>query len=170
MKLYPAKIPLIAADIVRQLVAEGDIEATEPREVEADLESVLKEYLRLDRELTERAKDRAEASGKGKEEIGRIKRQLAEQKGFALGDEGISWMLDQLIAMLLRSNNVDEVFSEDPAMRRKMRAVLQKHTATDETLDRDVRAQLRHVEEGSALWEVEYKRIEEKLKRNRGLT
>lgn len=169
MKLYAAKIPIIAGNIVSTLTADGDIETAEPREVEADLESVLKEYLRLDRELTERAKDRAEASGKGKEDIGRIKRLLAEQKGFGLGDEGINWMLDQLVAMLLRSNNVDEVFAEDAAMRRKMRTILQKHTAVDDELDREARARIKNLTEGTSEWEVEMARVREQLKRSKGI-
>lgn len=170
MKLYSAKIPIIAGSIVSTLTAEGDIEASEPREVEADLESVLKEYLRLDRELTERAKDRAEAQGRGKDDIGRIKRQLAEQKGFGLGDEGINWMLDQLVTMLMRSNNVDEIFADDAVMRRKMRVVLQKHTAVDDELDKEARARIKNLTEGTSEWEVEMNKVREQLKRAKGIT
>ena len=55
MRLYSGKVSVIAADVVRVLGAEGDIETTAPRDVEADLESVLKEYLRLDREITDKS-------------------------------------------------------------------------------------------------------------------
>src|SRR4051794_20444349 len=113
MRLYSGKISVIAGDIVRTLRSENDIEAATPREVEADLESVLREYLRLDREITEKAKDRLEATGSDRNELGRLKRTLAEQKGFGLGEESVSWILDQLLQMLMRSNHVDEVFSED---------------------------------------------------------
>ena len=60
MKLYSSKVPVIAMDIVRVLTAEKDIEVTSAREVEADIEAVLREYLRMERDLTEKAKDRVE--------------------------------------------------------------------------------------------------------------
>jgi hypothetical protein len=169
MRLYSGKIPVIAGDIVRTLTAEHDIEAQNVREVETDLESVLKEYLRLDRELTERAKDRLEAKGGERADLNRIKRTLAEQRGFGLGDESVSWILDQLLQMLMRSTNVDEVFSDDAAMRRKMRTILQKHMAVDDELDKEVRARIKNLQEGTQNWEVEYAKVMEQLKTRKGL-
>jgi hypothetical protein len=170
MRLYSGKIPVIAGDIVRTLTAEKDIEVTEPREVEADLESVLKEYLRLDRELSERAKDRLEATGGERTDLNRIKRTLAEQRGFGLGDESVSWILDQLLQMLMRSTNVDEIFSEDAVMRRKMRTILQKHMAVDDELDKEVRAKIKNLQEGTSTWEVEYAKVMEQVRRKKGLS
>jgi hypothetical protein len=169
MRLYSAKVPVIAGDIVRILTAEKDIETNSPREVEADLESVLKEYLRQEREITERAKDRLEATGGERSELNRVKRALAEQRGLGLGEESVPWLLNQLLQMLMRSPNVDEVFSEDDALRRKMRGVLQRHLAADEELDQEVRAKIKNLQEGTQTWEVEYNRVMEQVKRKRGL-
>ena len=57
MRLYSGKIPNIAQDLIRKLKEEGDIEVSDVQEAQLDVEAVLKEYLRLDRELTEKAKD-----------------------------------------------------------------------------------------------------------------
>jgi hypothetical protein len=170
MRLYSGKIPVIAGDIVRTLTTDKDIEVTNPREVEADLESVLKEYLRVDRELSERAKDRLEATGGDRTELNRIKRTLAEQRGFGLGDEALSWILNQLVQMLMRSTNVDEVFSDDEVMRRKMRTILQKHMAVDDELDKEVRAKIKNLQEGTNTWEVEYAKVMDQVKRKKGLS
>lgn len=169
MRLYSAKVPVIAGEIVRVLTTEGDIETTNPREVELDIESVLKEYLRLEREITERAKDRIEATGGDRSDLARHKKILAEQRGFGLGEEAIPWLLNQMLQMLMRSPNVDEVYSEDEAIRRKMRAVLQRHMAADEELDREVRARIKNLQEGTQAWEIEYARVMEQVKRRRGL-
>lgn len=170
MRLYSGKIPVIAGDIVRVLTTDKDIETNNPREVEADLESVMKEYLRVDREITERAKDRMEATGAQREDLNRIKRTLAEQRGFGLGDESVSWMLDQMLAILMRSSHVDEVFAEDVAMRRKMRLVLEKHMSVDDELDKEVRAKIKNMQEGTATWDVEYNKVMEQVKRKKGVT
>jgi hypothetical protein len=169
MRLYAAKIPVIAGDIVRTLTLGNDIDVEDGPEVEQDLASVLREYLRLDREITESAKDRAERIGAGSSEVQRIRRQLAEDKGFGLGAEGVSWILDQLVQMLLRSNNVGEVFSDDAVLRRKMRAVLERHMAVEEEMDKEVRSRLKHLSEGTQSWDVEYGRVMEQVKRRKNV-
>lgn len=170
MRLYKEKIPVIAMDIVRVLIAENDIDAEDPREVENDVESVLKEYLRLERDLTEKAKDRVEAIGGSRQDIQKYKKLMAEQRNIGLGAEAISYILDQLIAILMRSPHVDEVFSDDADIRRKARKVLEKHMAAEEELDKEVRDKIKNLEEGTKTWEVEYARMMEQVKRKRGIT
>ena len=169
MRLYPAKIPVITADIVRALTADTDIEVGDTAEVEQDLASVLREYLRLDREISEKAKDRGEQIGANSSEVQKIKRKFADDRNFGLGAEGISWMLDQLIQMLLRSNNVEEVFVEDAVLRRKMRAVLERNMAVDDDMEQEVRSKLKHLSEGTQNWDVEYSKVMEQVKRRRGV-
>jgi hypothetical protein len=41
--------------------------------------------------------------------------------------------------------------------------------AVDSTLDAEVRAQLRHVREGTRDWEIEYAKVLEQVKRRKGL-
>ena len=72
--------------------------------------------------------------------------------------------------MLFHSSNVDEVFAEDHDLRRKMAPIFKKHMAADEDLEREVRGQLKHVKEGTSLWEVEYQRVMADIKRRKGLS
>ncbi len=157
-------------DIVRALTTDQDIEVTSPREVEADIESVLKEYLRMERDLTEKAKDRVEQVGGSRQDLGRFKKIIAEQRNVGLGQESISYILDQILAIFMSSRHVDEIFSEDVEIRRKMRKVLEKHMAAEEELENEVRARLKNVEEGSKTWDVEYAKVMEQVKRKRGLS
>ncbi len=170
MRLYASKVPMIALDIVRVLTADKDIEAANPREVEADVEAVLKEYLRMERNLTERAKDRVEAVGGGREDVQKVKRLLAEQSNMGLGGEGISYLVNQILAMLMQSTNVDEIFSEDDDIRRKCKKVLERHMTADDEVDQEVRNKIKNLQEGTKTWEVEYARVLEQVKRRRGVS
>lgn len=170
MRLYASKVPMIALDIVRVLTADKDIEASNPREVEANVEAVLKEYLRMERNLTERAKDRVEAVGGGREDVQKVKRLLAEQSNMGLGSEGISYLVNQILAMLMQSTNVDEIFSEDDDIRRKCKKVLERHMAADDEVDQEVRNKIKNLQEGTKTWEVEYARVLDQVKRRRGVS
>jgi hypothetical protein len=88
MRLYPGKVDTIAAEIITSLTQAGDIEVSDGNEAQLDAAAVLKEYIRVDKELTERAKDILEIRGLPYSHLGRTKRQLAEQKEFGLGEEG----------------------------------------------------------------------------------
>lgn len=169
MKLYAGKIDLIAADVIRTLTGDGDIEVGDGGEAELDVASVCKEYLRVDRELTERAKDILEIRGMSYSAFGRTKRQLADQRDFGLGDEGINWIATQLIETFMQSNHVDEIFVDDAILRRKLKTILRKHTEMEEQLDREVRERIKNLEEGTAAWDVEYKRAMDQVKVKHGI-
>jgi hypothetical protein len=169
MRLYAGKVAVIATEVVRALVEGGDIEADAPREVQKDIESVLQQYVRLEAESSEKAKDMIHSRGLPQTDFPRLKKLVAEQNGIKLGDETLDYLLDQVVEMLMHSGNVDEVFSEDVALRRRMAPVLKRHMALDEEIEREVRAQLKHVQEGTRTWEVEYQRMSEDIKRRKGL-
>ena len=81
----------------------------------------------------------------------------------------LDYLLDQLVEFMMHSANVDEIFAEDIVLRRKMAVVLKRHMAVEEELEKEVRGQLRHVQEGTSTWEVEYARVMEEIKRRKGL-
>ncbi|MFO7180588.1 MAG: DUF507 family protein [Pseudomonadota bacterium] len=169
MRLYSAKIPKLAHEIVAAIVRDGDIEAPSLKEVELDVQAVLNQYLRDEQDVTERAKTLVAQRGLPQSEFGRIKKLVAEERKIKIGDEGIDYILDQLVEMLMHSANVDEVFAEDYVLRRKMREPLRREAAEEQELQAEVRAQLKHVQEGTSMWEVEYRRMMDELKRRKGL-
>jgi hypothetical protein len=169
MRLYSGKVSPIATEVVRALLSAKDIEAERPKEVEADVTAVLNQYLSDEREVNERAKDVLERTGKPQTEYQRVRSLVADEKGIKVGDEALDYLLDQVVEMLMHSNSVEEVFVEDVELRRRMAPVFKKHMAVDTSLDAEVRAQLRHVREGTRDWEVEYGRVLEQVKRRKGL-
>jgi hypothetical protein len=169
MRLHAGKVSPIATEVVRALTASNDIETTSSREVVADVEAVLNQYLATEREVNERAKDVLERTGQRPTDLGRVRKLVADEKGIKLGDEALDYLLDQVVAMFQHSPHVDEIFAEDVELRRKMAPIFKRHMAVDAALDTEVRAQLRHLREGSREWDIEYARVAEAVRRNKGL-
>ena len=71
--------------------------------------------------------------------------------------------------MLMHSGNVEEVFGQDVELRRTMIPIFKKYMAEDETIEAEVRAQLKHVQEGTREYDIEHQRILEQVRRKRGL-
>lgn len=169
MRLHGPRVPQIAHEMVTALVKGKDIETESPNEVQADIEAVLTQYVQDEKNVQERARDMIAARGLSQNELPRIRKLVADEKHIKLGDDAIDYLLDQLVEMLMHSANVDEVFSEDYELRRKMRDPLRKQLAEEQALEAEVRGHLRHVQEGTGLWEVEYRRMMEDIKRRKGL-
>ncbi len=170
MRLYSGKVPVIAEDLLRALTADGDIEVESADEVRVDFESVLKEFVRRDRQVTDEAKNQMERAGLSYSMLGKIKSQVAKDIGFPEPDEQLPYLVSQLLTMLFHSNNVAEVFSEDADLRKKITSVLRSHTSAGTELDREVRSKIKNLQEGTAAFEIEYERVMSQLKARKGLT
>jgi hypothetical protein len=170
MRLYATKIPIITEAIVRTLVDAGDIEVSDVTEFKQDVESILKEYLRKNREITEGSKDILEHRGLPYSELYKIRRQMAEDHDFGIGDESPNWIANQLIELFMASSFVEEVYADDVELRKKLKEILRKHMQVDDDLDREVRKHLKHLAEGTESFEIEYQKQLDLIKRKHGLT
>ena len=74
-----------------------------------------------------------------------------------------------MIEFLLISRNVEEVYSEDHSLRKKVFQIFKKHLDVDDEIDREARARLKHLQEGTGAWDIEYQKTVELLRRSRGL-
>jgi len=169
MRLYTGKIPVISTEVIKTLIDAGDMSVLDRNEAELDVQAVLKEYLRLEREVTEKAKDLLQKRNLPYEQFGKIKRQMANEKNFALGDEGLDWITNQVIESFMQSPHVEEVFSDDATLRKKMADILKRHMQIDDEIDAEVRRRIKNLEEGTATWEVEYQKALDQIKKNRRL-
>ena len=172
MKLYTSHVSPIAQEIVRALTSSSDhgIEAENPREVILDIEAVLKNFLSVEKEVNDRTKELLERTGRGMDQFQKVREQIAESKGIRVGDEMLDYLLDEIVSSFHRSPHVDEIYDEDVELRRKMVPVFKKHLGADSSLDTEARAQLKHLQEGTPAWEIEYARAIEQIKRRRGLS
>src|SRR2546430_1995439 len=161
MKLYTGKIPTIAQEIIQSLVKAQEIEVNDAHEAQLDVEAVLKEYVRMDRECTDKAKDLLEERKLPYGQFGKLKRALAGERGFALGEEATGWIANQILETFMQSQHIDEVFADDVALRKKLKEILKKHMAVDEELDEEVRRRIKNLQEGTQTWELEYAKVME---------
>jgi len=170
MRLYRGKIEVIADEIIRSLREAGDIDLGNEAEAKVDIESVLKEYLRLDKEIVEEAKNRMEIRGLGYSNLGRIKSQVAKERGGPIQDDILPYLLEQIMNILFHSANIEEIYAEDAELRRKITPILRKHMDVENDLDREVRSKIKNLQEGTSDFDVEYARVMEQIKQKRRLT
>src|SRR6478609_9901428 len=139
MKLYTGKIGSIAQEVIQSMSQAQDIEVNDAHEAQLDVEAVLKEYVRMDRECTDKAKDLLEERKLDYGQFGKLKRALAEEKGFALGEEATSYLATQFLESFMQSRFVEEVYADDVTLRKKTKDLLKKHMMVEEELDAEVR-------------------------------
>jgi len=170
MRLYRGKIETIAEDVIRTLKEQESIELESELEARQDIEAVLKEYLRLEREITDDAKNRMEIRGLGYSQLGKVKSQVNKERGAPNQDEVLPYLLDQIMHLLFHSANIAEIFAEDVELRKAITPILRKHMEVDSDLDREVRSKIKNLTEGTTDFDVEYARVMEQIKQKRGLT
>lgn len=171
MRLYPKVIPVISRECVQALMKEGFIEVEPMRvaDAEMDLSAIMREYLANEERVNQATREALERRGYDYSKFNQVKREMADVRGFKMGDEGIEYVINQMIEFLLISRNVEEVFAGDNELRSKIFGVMKKHLDVDEEIDREARARLKHLQEGTSAFEVEYNKTLEQIRRARGL-
>lgn len=171
MRIYRSQVPRLGEEIVDTLCVEGDIEVEPQSREEAilDVRSILDEYLRQETKVVQDVRDYMHERQITYDKFGKVKGQLADERGHPTGDDGIRWIIGQIIEAFMISNHVEEVFSEDFLMRRKIMVVFRRILVDEADLDKEARARIKNVREGTDEWEFEYKKAIEEIKRKKGL-
>ena len=172
MKIYRTKVPKIAMEIVSSLGSSGAIEVRPEKvpELELDLRAVIDGWLKTDERIHEEAKDQMDRRSLPYSEFRTVKRAIAKRENHSTGDEGLDWIISQMVECLLDvSPNVEEVFAPDHEIKRKMHDVFIRNTVDEDTLDAEVRAKMKNIQEGTPAWEIEYQKHMREVKKKHGL-
>lgn len=171
MRLYGKLVTTIARDIVARLVQDKDIEVEPNRlsDAEMDLSAIMREHLASEERVNQATREALERRGLDHSRFSQVKQEMADVRGFKLGDEGIENLINQMLEFLLISRNVEEVFSEDHVLRLKVHQTMKKHLQVEDDIDKEARSRLRHLQDGTQAFEVEYQKIAEQIRRSRGL-
>lgn len=171
MRLYPKLVPIIAREIIQRLTQENDIEVEPIRvsDAEMDLAAIMREYLLSEDRVNQAAREALERRGYDASKFSQVKREMADVRGFKLGEDGIEFVINQMLEFLLVSRNVEEVFSDDNQMRPKILQVMKRHLDIEDEIDREARGRLKHLQEGTSAFEIEYQKQLEQIRRARGL-
>lgn len=169
MRVNPGRLPELSKDLLRSLIKDGAIELVADRmqEAEMDIESVLREYHRQEREVHEQAKDILSSRQMDFSNLRRVKSQLAQQRGIKIDDEGYDYLIDQIVEMMFHSHNVEEIYSADAELRRRLLPVMKKYIAEEEAIEDQARQRLKNLDEGTLTWEVEIARTINEIRRER---
>mgnify|MGYP002633055126 CR=1 FL=1 len=172
MRMYAGKVSAISTDMINQLISSGAIEPEVDMagEVLLDIESVLREYIRTEREITNKAREIISQQQLEYRQLHKLKSKIADERGFGIGDRALDYLTTQIIECLFHSRHVAEIFHEDHELRRILRDVLRTHLRVDDDLDQEVRRRIQNLQEGTTSWEVEYNKVMEDIKRLKGLT
>lgn len=171
MALYRKIIPKIARDVIRTLSAQEAIEVDESRmsEAELDLAAVMVGYLDAEEEISREAADTMARLNMPKERFSQMKQRFAERRGVKIGEEGIEYLLAQLLEALFASKNIEEVFAEDTELRKIVRECINKSLQVSEEIEQEARSRLKNIHEGTPEWDIEYPRMIAQIKRQKGL-
>jgi len=171
MRLYPKVIPIISREAIQRLMQDADIEVEPMRvaDAEMDLSAIMREYLANEERVNQATREALERRGYDYSKFNQVKREMADVRGFKMGDEGIEFVINQMIEFLLISRNVEEVFAADNVIRQKVFAVMKHHLDVDDEIDKEARSRLKHLQEGTSAFDIEYNKTVEQIRRARGL-
>lgn len=172
MKIYRKKIGPIADEIVNTLVRDGDIEilGSLHNAVTRDISGFIDTYVKGETAITDSAKAFLEQKSLSSTQLHKVKNILAREKDFKLGDEALEYLADKIIRYFMTEEAIDEVYSEDVEMRKKIFDIFRRHLDMDDDIDREVRSRLKNIPENSLIFKIEYDKVMREVKRKRGLT
>jgi hypothetical protein len=171
MKLYRAKIPAIAHDVIDALVRDGDIEIRPENRAEAerDLIAIMEEFVRRDSEFRERVKDYMASHQMSFDQQGEARKALSERYDHPSNDDVERFLGRQFCENLMISKFIDEVYSDDEPMRRKVIRVLVSHDVDERAIREEAAGKVRNVKEGTVEYEIALQNAMRDVKKRKGL-
>lgn len=169
MKLYRAKVPVIAAEAITSLETAGDIEVNNREEAEADLVAIMEEFLRRDNELRRNIKDYMARRNLPYSEYGKVRKQFGEDMDHPMGDDVERFLARQFIENLMITRFVDEVYAADDDMYRKVIEVLRNHSVDERAIREEAADKVKNVKEGTVEYEIALQDAVREVKRRQGL-
>src|SRR5207253_1952159 len=111
--------PIISREAIQRLMQDGDIEVEPMRvsDAEMDMSAIMREYPANEERVNQATREALERRGYDFSKFNQVKREMADVRGFKMGDEGIEYAINQMIEFLLISRNVEEVFAADNVLR-----------------------------------------------------
>lgn len=171
MALYRKVIPKIARDVIRTLCSKQAIVVEESRmsEAELDLAAVIVGHLDVEEEISREAAETLIRLGMPKDRFQQMKQRFAERRGVKIGEDGLEFLLGQLVEALFASKNIEEIFADDQELRKIINECISKALKVSDEIDQEARARLKNVREGTPEWDIEYPRMIAQVKRQKGL-
>ena len=171
MRLYRARVPVIAKEVIDTLNNSGDIEvlSENKEEAEQDLIAIMEEYLRRDNEFRDRVRDYMDHRSLPYSDFGRVRKSQADRQKHPIHDDVERYLARQFVEAMMVSRFVDEIYEEDAALYRKTIAILKTHDVDEREIREAAMARIKNVREGSIEFEIALENAVREEKRVRGL-
>ena len=171
MRVYRAKVPLIARDIVEAMLTANDVEiAAENREeAEKDFVAIMEEFVRRDMHLRNLVRDHMADRNIPYNEYGKTRSRIAEEMGHPLGEDVEKFLARQFVENLMISQFIDEVFEEDRVIYKRLLDVLRGHNVDEGDIREEAKARLKNIREGTVDYEIALQKAVREEKKRRGL-
>ncbi|MBW2699385.1 MAG: DUF507 family protein [Deltaproteobacteria bacterium] len=171
MRIYPKVVPAMAREIVKALMGPGhiEVESENVAAAEDDLVAIVREYQRQEDSMNRQAKDLVVKRGWPSHKFAEARSMVVQAKRFPMGDDGIDYMIEQMMEFMLITNNIEEVYAQDNVLRKIIVTIMRRFGKMDEEVDTEARGRLKHLQEGTRDWEVQYQKVSDQVRRNKGL-
>jgi len=171
MRLYRAKIPAIAKDVIERLIVDGDIEveSSNREEAEMDIVAIMEEFMRRDYNFRSMVKDQMERRNTPYDQYGKVQKALAEEINHPLRDDIYRFLCRQFVENLMISRFIDEVYTEDKEIYRKVMDILRSHDVDESAIREEAMDKVKNVREGTVDYEIAIRQAMRDVKKRRGL-
>lgn len=171
MKLYRAKVPVIAQECIDALLADGDIEIRPDTKEEAqkDFEAIMEDYLRRDAAIREEIKDHMADQGLAYGQYGKVRGRFCDERGHPLGDDVERFLVRQFTENLMISPFIEEVYEDDKVIYRKLMDVVRSHHVDEEAIREEARGKIKNINEGTVEYEIAMRNAVRDVKKRQGL-
>ncbi|MBN1336290.1 MAG: DUF507 family protein [Deltaproteobacteria bacterium] len=171
MRLYRARIPQIAHAVIDRLTAENDIEvAPENRtEAEQDIVAIMETFLHRDLDLRDAVRDKMSRDGTPYDQYSKVRSTLADAWGHPTGETVPKFLARQIVENFMISRFVEEVFTEDDPLFRKVLDTIRSFDVDERALREEAQAQVKNLVEGTVDYEVAFAQALKEVRRRHGL-
>lgn len=171
MKLYRSKVPIIAKEVIETLMAKEDIEVLPEsvEEAQIDMSSIMDDYLRRDYAFRTQVKDYMADNRTPYGDYGKVRKQLSRQSGHPLRDDVFRFLARQFVEMLMITRFVEEVFTEDDIIYKRVIEILRKHDVDEHEIREAAAGKVKNVREGTVDYEIALRAAVLDEKKRRGL-
>lgn len=171
MKLYRARIPAIAHAVLERLANEGDIELQPENRTEAeqDLVAIMEMYLRRDQDLREAVREEMERRAIPYDQYGKTRSEVADRWGHPVGDDVDRYLARQFVENFMISRFVEEVYSDDREIYKKILDTLKLHDVDERALRAEAEERIKNIAENSVERQDALARALKEVRKRHGL-
>ncbi len=171
MRLYRTRIPMIAHAVIDNLCNDGDIDVVleERPEAEEDLVAIMETFLKRDLDLRDAVKDTMSKRSIPYDRYSKVRSEIAEGWGHPTGESVKKYLARQFVENFMISNFVQEVYSDDERLFRKILDIIRSFDVDERGLRDEAKGLVKNISEGTVDYEIAFAEALKETKRRHGL-